>query len=192
MNVQHAMQSLATRDGAAAALALVAWLLFAWIAGVAVPAQRRTFEAERGAVAAERKQVLRQTAWLRKSSGVIDGSVAFAAGFPSAQSRPERVAQLIALAQQHGLSWQRSEYVYGVDAQLPLSRYQLAMPLSGSYESLRSFIAEALANDDALALDGLQLRRAEAKTPELQAELRFTLFARAETPATHVVREDAR
>jgi hypothetical protein len=96
------------------------------------------------------------------------------------------------LAQQHGLSWKRSEYAYAIDPTLALSRYQLAMPLSGSYESVRVFIAEALAQDDALALDSVRLHRADSRSTEVQAELRFTLFARADASDARLPAEDAR
>jgi len=181
----RALSLLRTRDGIVAACAISVVFVTAWIALIAVPAERHAVASEREAATIERRKALRSIQAGRKDAAPADAALAFAAAFPGAQSRPERVARLIELAQRHGLAWKRTEYAYRPETTLALSRYQLVMPVTGSYESVRVFIAESLSQDDALSLDGLRIQRADSRSVEVQAELRFTLFARVDaTQAT--------
>jgi hypothetical protein len=55
-----------------------------------------------------------------------------------------------------------------------LERYELSLPVSGSYAQIRDFLSRALAEIPALSLDQMTLRR-DGKNDALQAELRLTL-----------------
>jgi len=56
-----------------------------------------------------------------------------------------------------------------------LERYELALPVSGSYAQIRDFLNRALAEIPALSLDQMTLRRDGRNEATLQAELRLTL-----------------
>ncbi len=104
--------------------------------------------------------------------------LAFVASFPADSQRQARTAALLALAAEQGLPWPRSEFRYGADAALGLAQYRVGMSLSGSYAQIRSYVAEALRRDPALALESLRLRRVQPGAPELAAELGWVLQMR--------------
>lgn len=107
------------------------------------------------------------------------GPAEFLATLPDATARPQRVAALWALAARHGLVIGRSEYQLSTEPESGTDRYRITLPVLGSYPALCAFIAAALASDDGLALDALRLSRDSAAAPQLQAELRVSLFGRS-------------
>ena len=94
----------------------------------------------------------------------------------------QRGADLQALALRHGVQFVRTQQRLDDDK----SALQMAVSARGRYPDLRGFIEAALAADPGLALDGLQLRRADAQTSELEAQLQWALLARA--PEAHAPR----
>lgn len=172
------IERLGWRDGAAAAIALALFAGTAWLALVAVPAEQRELQAASDAARLARRAALQATV-ARLGDDVSSGDK-FLAGFPDASSRPRRLAQLVHLAEQHGLAWKRGEFTHANLPALALSRYQVSLPLGGRYEDLRAFVSDALEGDAAMSLDEWRLRRSDAGNATVQAELRFTLFSRAE------------
>lgn len=163
-----------------AALLLLAATL--WLVGSAVPAQQQRLTSIAADTTKARTAALRVTATQR--SAPVSDDLAFVAAFPGAQSRPARLAQLFSLAERHGLAWKRGEFSHAPVDALPLSRYQVSLPVSGSYESIRAFVAAALAEDGALGLEEWRMRRPDAGSAQVQAELRFTLYARTDDQPT--------
>jgi hypothetical protein len=106
----------------------------------------------------------------------------FVAALPGAAQRPQRVADLLALAARHGVQVRRSDFQLATDRDSGVDRYRATLPVSATYPALRAFLAAALQHDDALSLDGLKLQREHTAAAEWQAELRFTLFGRADLP----------
>lgn len=96
---------------------------------------------------------------------------------PGAERAPQRLADLLDLARQHGLtvaSVQQAAVLRGdgIDSQ-PLTWHA-----SGRYASLRAFVAEALQADAALVLDQLRLSRGDARAATLEADLQWQLLQR--------------
>lgn len=60
-----------------------------------------------------------------------------------------------------------------------LRRYQLTLPVRGDYPAIRRFLATALNAEPALALAGLQLRRARIESDTVEGLLSFTLYLEA-------------
>lgn len=56
-----------------------------------------------------------------------------------------------------------------------MERYEIVLPVSGSYPQLRDFLKRALAEIPVLSLDQMTLRRDGANDGAVQAELRMTL-----------------
>lgn len=99
--------------------------------------------------------------------------------WPSATQRDARLARLLLLAQVHRVS------VRGVqqqpergEAASPVAWNLVSMPLRGNYGDVRAFVAAALQADEALALDGVRLRRTEGERVPVEAELTWS-FAQA-------------
>lgn len=112
----------------------------------------------------------------RLKAASVPTSQRFRDGFPSAQTRQERIATLMTLATEHGLEPRRAEFRLSQDADLGLVRYSVSMPLVGRYAQLRAFIEEAQARDPALGLDRVRLRRASANASTVEIELDWTIF----------------
>jgi len=94
----------------------------------------------------------------------------------------DRVADLLALALRHGIRVDRTQQQR--QQQGPVQRLQLGLSAHGRYADLRAFIAAALEADPGLALDSVQLRRATADAPELDAELQWSLLRADATGAS--------
>jgi hypothetical protein len=138
-------------------------------------------------VAADADRAARRS--LRAASAATDAGrlapapVRFAAAFPAAEARQTRVAALLELAVHHALALKRGEFQLERDKATGLERYSVTMPLSGSYLQLRAFVEEALANDAALSLDHLRLRRATASAGIVEADLKWSFYMRPASDA---------
>ena len=95
---------------------------------------------------------------------------------PGAAHTPQAIADLFAAAGKAGLRLERGDYkLIGAGAD-GLVRYQISLPLQGSYPVLRNFLTVALNGNPDLALNGLSFGREAVEETELAAQVRFTLF----------------
>ena len=100
----------------------------------------------------------------------------FRDGLPSQAERQPRVAELLSLADRHGVATPRSEYRYSIEAGLGMARYRVSLPVSGPYGAVRGFLEAAMAADPSLVLDSVRLSRPDANAATLQADLQFSLL----------------
>jgi hypothetical protein len=56
-----------------------------------------------------------------------------------------------------------------------LARYEIVLPVTGSYPQIRAFLRNALADIPVLSLDQVQIKREPAQGGKVQAEARLTL-----------------
>ena len=56
-----------------------------------------------------------------------------------------------------------------------IERYEITLPVAGSYAQIRTFLAKALSEIPALSLDHVSFRKQSASDAEVQVELRLTL-----------------
>ena len=106
---------------------------------------------------------------------------------PPLADAPQRVAELLALAQQQGLVVDSTRQTWAAPAArsaLPLQRLQLVVSARGPYLGLRRFVAQALQHDPTLVLDQLQLSRPPSRSGELGAELHWSLLQRDDHEAS--------
>jgi hypothetical protein len=100
----------------------------------------------------------------------------FHAYFPATDSLPEWLGRLHTAARRNGLALDTSAYRLQVTRGARLARYEITLPLRGTYPQLRGFVAEALAKIPALALEDAQFKRDSVAAPGLEAQLRFALY----------------
>lgn len=113
-----------------------------------------------------------------------------AASLPAVGEANARVAALLDLAARLDVVVARTQQ--RLEPPGPVQRLQLSMSTAAGYASLRAFVAEALRSDDGLALDRLRLRRPDAKSPTLEAELHWSLLLPpAAAPRSDAPRSDA-
>jgi Tfp pilus assembly protein PilO len=99
---------------------------------------------------------------------------AFYGFLESTDETTDALAKLHAIGTATGVQLQSGNY-RSQKAAGRLERYELALPVSGSYAQIRDFLNRALAEMPALSLDQMTLRRDGRNEGTLQAELRLTL-----------------
>ena len=103
---------------------------------------------------------------------------AFYEQLPAVDEAPEVVRRLHSHARDVGLVLERGEYRPLPDPSGRLMRYQLVLPVKGSYPQVKRFLALAMHDTPGLALDSISLQRDQGGSPVLEAQLRFTVFLR--------------
>lgn len=106
------------------------------------------------------------------------------AQFYQALGHPETatdwLAKLYAISKATGVEMQSANYkTESADkagsAAGRIERYEIVLPVAGTYSQLRDFLGRALAEIPVLSLDQMSLRRESRTEGEVQAELRLTL-----------------
>lgn len=92
----------------------------------------------------------------------------------SKEETTDALAKLYAIGKATGVDLQSGSY-RTQPAAGRLERYELALPVAGSYAQIRDFLNRALAEIPSLSLDQMTLRRDGRNDTTLHAELRLTL-----------------
>jgi Tfp pilus assembly protein PilO len=100
----------------------------------------------------------------------------FYAFFPPGSRLPQLLGQVQHAAQKNSLRLEKGEYRLLQERGFGLARYQITLPLHGSYAQVRSFVNDVLDDMPAVALEELTLKREAVGNPELDARVRFSLF----------------
>lgn len=153
--------------GLAAALTLTALGGALWL-----PPRQQALEQQRQQLATRRAALPARAA---SAMPAPDSGAALVARLPPDSQRQARTAALLSLATEQGLPWPRSDFRYQTDRELGLAQYRVALQVTGSYAAIRSYVAESLRRDPALALETLRLRQAPGTPGQVQAELSWVL-----------------
>ncbi|AGZ35370.1 MAG: type 4a pilus biogenesis protein PilO [Pseudomonas sp.] len=94
-------------------------------------------------------------------------------GQPQASALIERMYHL---ASAEHISLARGEYALGIDPKTQLARYQIVLPVRGSYLQIRGFLKGLLNQLPTLVLEDLELQRKRIGDRELNGRLRMTLY----------------
>jgi Tfp pilus assembly protein PilO len=100
----------------------------------------------------------------------------FYAFFPVIAAVPELLGKMQIAARDNGLQLQKGEYRLTQEREFPLARYQVTLPVRGTYPQVRGFVNDVLKLVPAAALDDLTLKREAAGDPQVDARVRFTVF----------------
>lgn len=107
----------------------------------------------------------------------VSNSAEKLAAFYDYLARPEQttdwLAKLYAIGHATGVELQSARY--RSERAGRIERYQILLPLSGSYAQMREFLDRALAEIPVLSLDQMTLKRESRRDGAVQAELRLTL-----------------
>ena len=107
--------------------------------------------------------------------------VEFYKHFPAGASLPTWLRLIDTTALKRHLVLNRGDYKLTQTKQGQLQRYEIVLPVSGSYVQIRQFIADVLLQIPALALSDLQLKRDNAMSPIVEARLVFVLFLQSDS-----------
>lgn len=127
---------------------------------------------------------------LKDKHRVLEARASVAAPAPSASSseklnavyqyldKPESttdwLAKLYAIGRATGVELHSASYKSAA-AGGRLERYEIVVPLTGSYTQMRDFLKRSLAEIPVLSLDQISLKRENRRDGTVQAELRLTL-----------------
>lgn len=101
---------------------------------------------------------------------------AFHAFFPSSKSLPDMLDKIFSAAKRQSLVLEHGEYGVYKDSVGGLMRYQITLPVRGSYPQIRKFVDAALAEVPALALDSIQFERRKIGDATVDAKLKLVVF----------------
>lgn len=160
-----------------AAGVLLLGLAAAWLA-LLLPTAHRLAALQDGNTELARQAAARAAAPRRAPLSTAEQLAAFEAGFPAPHDVSQSYSHLWNLARKHGLQLRQADFKLTESGQDAAARYAIVLPLSAEYAPLRAFIADALRDNPALALEEMSVRRADAKSTQLDARLRFVLFVR--------------
>lgn len=110
----------------------------------------------------------------QRSSGPQQQLAAFYAHFEQGGSLTTMLARLHAVAKASGLEMARGEYRMSSSAERKLDRYQVTLPISGSYKTIRVFVSRALRELPTLSLDLVQFQRRSIADGVVEAQVTFT------------------
>ena len=85
------------------------------------------------------------------------------------------LAKLHAIGAATGVELKSASYKTQATPGTKLERYEIVVPLSGSYTQMRDFLKRSLAEIPVLSLDQISLKRENRRDGTVQAELRLTL-----------------
>lgn len=88
----------------------------------------------------------------------------------------QHLKTVFAIAAQTGLHLDQGEYQWQLDKNSSTYRYQILLPVKGSYGAIRRFCEQTLLALPFASLDELSFKRESAGEDALDANLRFTLY----------------
>ena len=91
------------------------------------------------------------------------------------ESTTDWLAKLYAIGRATGVELQSASYKSAAASGGKLERYEIVVPLTGSYTQMRDFLKRSLAEIPVLSLDQITLKRESRREGTVQAELRLTL-----------------
>lgn len=168
MNI-HIVGHLARRRDLQAALMFAMCAL--WYLAAIAPARAR-LEQVRHAAAQRQATAVPGAA----AGGPASELANFYARFPSQDAFPDALDGLLKTAAQHALTVQQGDYTVTRAPAGKLVRFEVMLPLRGSYPQVRTFL-NALAHDvPGMALENAQFERRDVAEPVLDVKLRLVLF----------------
>jgi hypothetical protein len=163
---------------------LEAYLGVAGVAGAALLAGSVAFYCA-GLLPAETKreqlraELARAAATKTPVGGARQAEQALAGFYGNLGARREAPAALRALfdaAASEALVLETGEYRLLREPGAKLARYQIVLPVKGSYVAIRRFVVRALNDVPGLALDSLELRRESTSSHVVEARVQLTLY----------------
>ncbi|MDR6929233.1 MULTISPECIES: GspMb/PilO family protein [Pseudomonas] len=137
-------------------------------------------------------QALQQLSQQTREAGeylakVEDGSVAapvvpqrqlddFRSKLPSQPQATVAIDKIYALASQEHITLARGEYSLGIDPKTHLARYQILLPVRGSYPQLRRFLHALLGQLPAVVVEDVEFQRKKIVDTDLTGRIRMTLY----------------
>ena len=98
---------------------------------------------------------------------------------PTQTEANNKISAILRVATDNGLVVNKVEYEQPL-AVSPLIKYQIKLPLTGSYLQIRQFINQVLNTLPSIALSDISLKREDIATDSVDAQIQFTLYLQEE------------
>jgi hypothetical protein len=102
--------------------------------------------------------------------------------FPALSEAPALVLKLHGIAAQNSLTLDTGEYRLLRERDGGIARYQVTLPLRGTYWQVRLFVAQVLEELPASALEEIAIKRDSVSAAGVETRVRFTFYLAAGTP----------
>jgi hypothetical protein len=155
---------------------LALWLGLALVAASQVYAWLAVHPLERRIAAVQLERDKRPQAELQRIDEALDSSpriqlASFYGHFAKGGPLTEQLGRLYGVAKANGLEMQRADYRMIAASDRKLDRYQLVVPMQGSYEAIRSFVTAALRELPTMSLDNVQFQRKAIADKAVDAQI---------------------
>jgi len=96
--------------------------------------------------------------------------------FPRIDSSPFWIGELVRVAEMHDVEINSSEFHMTLGKDSQLARYEMVLPVRGRYPQVRAFMADALQSVPAMAIVGINMKRKNIQSTQLEAGLKVNLY----------------
>jgi hypothetical protein len=143
---------------------------------VLIPTQQKLQQTERE-LAEQRRTVEQnpQSLQVRSPDAVLAEFYRF---LPPEDKLLEQVAQVLEVTEDNGIEADRIEYAVLPDAGGKLRRYQMTMPVRGTYPNTRYFMIDLLNQMPSVAISDLSFRRQDPHGDQVESRMRLTFYLR--------------
>jgi hypothetical protein len=100
----------------------------------------------------------------------------FRSKLPSQPQATVAIDKIYALATVQRITLARGEYSLGIDPKTHLARYQILLPVRGSYPQLRRFLHALLGQLPAVVIEDVEFQRKKIADTDLTGRIRMTLY----------------
>ncbi len=160
--------------GGAGALLIVFAVVFHFTASSKILNEINELQNEAARLQTRHRMALTQPVAVKP--GVTQQLTTFYEFFPPQSALPDRLDKVYAAARKRGVVLERGEYKVVQEQGWRLLRYQITLPVKGSYEQIRGFAADVLAAVPASAIDEISLKRDGIGATVIEAQIKLTLF----------------
>lgn len=101
--------------------------------------------------------------------------------FPSQSTVPQVLDKIYRAARVHGIQLEQGNYAPSQEKRARLLRYQITLPVKGSYVQLRKFVATVLAAVPIASLDNISFERQKIGDQLIEAKIKLTLYLDQQT-----------
>jgi len=106
----------------------------------------------------------------------FDVTEQFYALLPAQKDVNVKIAQILKIAADSGLQIEKVEYASQSAASSALLKYQIKLPLTGTYMQIRQFINQTLNSQPSLALTDVNFRRDDIGADLVESNIQFALY----------------